>query len=336
MTIVRPDLTCGACQVRDGELHRPGCTLEACPFCHSTSIQNCNCAYEQLGLLNPKHPAKHNHLPKIVFEEGLDPIQQGKWEDILEAKGRIPHRYPISRHPWSGKGESPRQILIALFEAIYRAPEQNPRWPAGSPVTGFLPAVHVRGFGKFTFAREVLTGPKPGKPIFSIRGFNADPELQSAADAGTAAKPPKFSIATPTGSEVDATNLVQALEPVFRSLAERKRAELPEVAEFYVVTRGFPKPSQLVSCLCLHDFKDALTERLGGLPDPFKHLKLTPSPVTKPTPAPKSTAKASSGKPSAPKATPKKPAKTAAKPPPKKPLKTAAKKTTKPAKKTRR
>ena len=64
---------CPACGVAEGEKHLLGCPVEICPWCDGQLIR-CDCRFEQLG------------IEEIDGENRLQ-----AFEDMLEAKGRIPY-----------------------------------------------------------------------------------------------------------------------------------------------------------------------------------------------------------------------------------------------------
>lgn len=65
---------CVACGVKSGEIHMLGCPVEQCPWCEG-QLNHCNCRFDQLG------------VSSIDDEDQLD-----RFEDLLEAKGRIPFK----------------------------------------------------------------------------------------------------------------------------------------------------------------------------------------------------------------------------------------------------
>lgn len=56
----------------EGEEHLLGCVVEVCPWCEG-QLNSCNCRFEQLEV-----------------DELLDEEQLEKFEDLLNAKGRVP------------------------------------------------------------------------------------------------------------------------------------------------------------------------------------------------------------------------------------------------------
>ena len=63
---------CPVCGVREGELHFLGCPVEVCPWCDA-QLNTCNCRFE--------------HLDE---DELTEESQLEEFQDLLEAKGRIP------------------------------------------------------------------------------------------------------------------------------------------------------------------------------------------------------------------------------------------------------
>lgn len=63
---------CPLCGVAEGEAHLLGCPVEICPWCDGQLI-SCACRFQQLG------------------NEDIDEEQLRLFEDLLEAKGRIPY-----------------------------------------------------------------------------------------------------------------------------------------------------------------------------------------------------------------------------------------------------
>jgi len=86
---------CRGCEVDEGQFHGLGCEYEYCPFCNA-QLMSCNCVYEKLGLIEPeKYASSTVHMPPEVYAEGLNDDQEEMWEEILEAKGRVPFiEYP--------------------------------------------------------------------------------------------------------------------------------------------------------------------------------------------------------------------------------------------------
>lgn len=73
---------CRDCGCLEGELHKPGCDMEWCPFCGRQLI-SCDCAYEKLGIDISEGT--------WAYEHGLTKEQGRKWNEILEKKGLIPY-----------------------------------------------------------------------------------------------------------------------------------------------------------------------------------------------------------------------------------------------------
>ena len=71
---------CHDCNVKIGRLHKPGCDMEECPFCHKQLV-TCDCCCEHLGLNPEQEP---------TFSEGLNDEQEKNWDKILRKKGLIP------------------------------------------------------------------------------------------------------------------------------------------------------------------------------------------------------------------------------------------------------
>lgn len=81
---------CVACGVKAGEYHMLGCPVEQCPWC-GAQLSRCNCRFDQLGVAS------------IEDEEQLD-----RFEELLEAKGRIPFKAEQNpSYPTAGKDPSP-------------------------------------------------------------------------------------------------------------------------------------------------------------------------------------------------------------------------------------
>mgnify|MGYP001590775284 CR=1 FL=1 len=73
---------CHDCGSGIGELHRPGCDMEVCPFCYRQLIM-CGCCYRLLGVDVSKGSR--------AYSEGLSVEQEAAWERCLTEQGFIPY-----------------------------------------------------------------------------------------------------------------------------------------------------------------------------------------------------------------------------------------------------
>lgn len=92
MHIIRVKKTCHDCGVEEGQLHDYGCDWERCPFCGGQLI-GCSCKYTKQGFDYNWNKEPYCGLPKEIFENGLPPELDKKWEDMLFKKGRVPYIY---------------------------------------------------------------------------------------------------------------------------------------------------------------------------------------------------------------------------------------------------
>ena len=105
-----PRYICHDCGVLEGQLHRPGCDLEVCPFCGGQLI-SCGCCYDRLGLRNQqRYTADSEFLPPETYFHGLASEQADRWEILLAHKDRIPYRLSQPLRPVRGfvAGDVPR------------------------------------------------------------------------------------------------------------------------------------------------------------------------------------------------------------------------------------
>ena len=80
---------CHDCRVEEGQIHHLGCDMERCPFCGG-QLMGCNCRYTLLGFdYNWNKP--QSGLPLDIYNNGLPPELEEKWEKMLNEKGRVPY-----------------------------------------------------------------------------------------------------------------------------------------------------------------------------------------------------------------------------------------------------
>lgn len=92
--MTKSEVTCGDCRCKEGEMHKPSCNMERCPFCNG-QLLSCDCRYTKLGY-KIDNSKIFCGLPKDIYKRGLNGVQYKKWEQILEKKGRIPFiLYPL-------------------------------------------------------------------------------------------------------------------------------------------------------------------------------------------------------------------------------------------------
>ena len=76
---MKKDEKCHDCGVHIGEVHKPGCDWEECPFC-GRQLLSCECCYEKLGIDAYSEP---------TYSNGLTDIEMDAWENMLNEKGLI-------------------------------------------------------------------------------------------------------------------------------------------------------------------------------------------------------------------------------------------------------
>jgi hypothetical protein len=88
-----PQITpiCRDCGCVEGELHKPGCFQERCPFCGGQLV-TCDCIYEKLAIADPsKYGPETAHLPPRTYRHGPTQKQLKRWDTMLRRKGLVPY-----------------------------------------------------------------------------------------------------------------------------------------------------------------------------------------------------------------------------------------------------
>lgn len=80
---------CHDCGVLEGELHRPGCDMEFCPFCGGQLI-TCPCWYTKLGYAYDEN-ASFCGLPPKVYVNALSDQEEARFMKMCDARGRVPY-----------------------------------------------------------------------------------------------------------------------------------------------------------------------------------------------------------------------------------------------------
>ena len=80
------------CEVAEGSLHAWGCKWECCPFCGREFIEDCRCAYYELGLMSDaaEDEDESPFLRLKASEQELSEAEQTAWRSRCELIGRIP------------------------------------------------------------------------------------------------------------------------------------------------------------------------------------------------------------------------------------------------------
>ena len=148
---------CHDCGAKPGEFHKPNCDVERCPFCGGQLI-SCNCVYRMLGkefgwtykpenvksnrrsssdlvipldytVSNPlgdgrtmfSHPT--DGLPEKVYNEGLTPEMQKRWEEYLDKEGKLPWT-----GEWPGEAECVEYGFYSYFGPVPKGEGGAGRW----------------------------------------------------------------------------------------------------------------------------------------------------------------------------------------------------------------
>lgn len=80
---------CHDCGIREGELHKPGCDMERCPFCGG-QLLGCSCRYTKLGYTHD-YNASFCGLPPEVYLHGPSDEEEDRFQKMCDEHGRIPY-----------------------------------------------------------------------------------------------------------------------------------------------------------------------------------------------------------------------------------------------------
>jgi len=116
---------CHDCGAKPGEYHKSGCDVERCPFCGRQLI-SCSCVLKLLGQefgwkLDPSKP--YEGLPKRVYNEGLTPEMEKRWEEHLVKEGKIPWT-----GLWPGDAECIEYGFYSYFGPVPKGEDGAGRW----------------------------------------------------------------------------------------------------------------------------------------------------------------------------------------------------------------